>query len=260
VENAWARNADERHAIETELSSLIGRTPTVLRQTGGLDLVLDDGAKWSVVATSDGDNRGLLWSRSRDAPADPTERWELSGPIVGLVPDWGRTTYGPVRDARSGELLAPARSSDECLLGLILRFEDGRGAAIALAEEGAGVELELEAAVRAGRFRDETVAALGLVERSEDVLSAGVAATLSKREGRDWRDTMIALAPLHDAARRAHLDPAEVFERGADQGPAAMRAGAITFGRRPDVTLGAFGFVLEEGVLGLRYRFALRRP
>lgn len=70
----------------------------------------------------------------------------------------------------------------------------------------------------------------------------------------DPRDLMVSLAPYHDCARRLGLDVALVFRSAADRGPKDLRSVAVEFGERDDVTLGAFGLELEDGVDGPEYR------
>jgi hypothetical protein len=62
----------------------------------------------------------------------------------------------------------------------------------------------------------------------------------------DVRDVLVALAPYHDCARRLGADPVEVFDLAAAGAPDAARELAMTFARRDDVTLEAFGWVLTD--------------
>jgi hypothetical protein len=72
----------------------------------------------------------------------------------------------------------------------------------------------------------------------------------------DPRDLMIALAPLHDCARRLGADPEELFAAAADHAPAGLEGVVRDFGARRDITLAAFGFRLdEEAPGGPAYRF-----
>jgi hypothetical protein len=74
---------------------------------------------------------------------------------------------------------------------------------------------------------------------------------------RDWRDLLIALAPLYDCARRLGLEPATVFAAAAAEGPPKLAEHVRRFGARTDVTLAAFGFRLDEDAPGgPAYRFA----
>src|SRR5690348_12418143 len=72
----------------------------------------------------------------------------------------------------------------------------------------------------------------------------------------DVRDLYVALALYHDCATRLGLDPTEVFEEVADDGPVELRAAVRAFGRRKDVTPEAFGFAVEERSDGPRYVWA----
>ena len=74
---------------------------------------------------------------------------------------------------------------------------------------------------------------------------------------KDDRDLMVALAPLHDCARRLGADVPTLFRRAAAQGPAGLRATVEGFGRRTDVTPHAFGFLVEQTPDGPRYRSAM---
>jgi hypothetical protein len=71
---------------------------------------------------------------------------------------------------------------------------------------------------------------------------------------KDSRDLMVALAPYHDCARALGLDVAATFGEAAAQGPERLRAVVAAFGRRHDVTLQAFGWVLIDGSDGPSYR------
>ena len=71
---------------------------------------------------------------------------------------------------------------------------------------------------------------------------------------KDERDLMVALAPLHDCARRLGADVPALFRRAAAAGPAGLRALVEEFGRRTDVTPHAFGFRVEQTPDGPRYR------
>ena len=60
----------------------------------------------------------------------------------------------------------------------------------------------------------------------------------------DWRDVLVSLAPYHDCAVRLGMDPIEVFDTASTGLPDATRDLAMTFARRDDITLQAFGWVL----------------
>jgi hypothetical protein len=67
---------------------------------------------------------------------------------------------------------------------------------------------------------------------------------------KDWRDLLIALAPMHDCARRLGLDPAAVFDEAAKDAPATLAEHVRRFGARTDVTPTSFGFRLDEQAPG----------
>lgn len=66
----------------------------------------------------------------------------------------------------------------------------------------------------------------------------------------DWRDLMIALAPLHDCAHRLGLDRAAVFAEAAAHRPPTLASVVKLFGARTDITLAAFGLRLDEDAPG----------
>jgi hypothetical protein len=73
----------------------------------------------------------------------------------------------------------------------------------------------------------------------------------------DRRDLLIALAPLHDCAKRLGLDPTTVFNEAATDGPPTLAEQVKRFGARKDITLAAFGYRLDEKASGgPAYRFA----
>jgi hypothetical protein len=101
-----------------------------------------------------------------------------------------------------------------------------------------------------------------LREDDPELLRAGLVRLIVQRQeewGRDSRDLLLALAPYHDCARRLGLDPAAVFDEAAGQAPVTLREIVRDFGRRQDVTPGAFGFYVEDAPGGPRYRFAWPR-
>lgn len=95
--------------------------------------------------------------------------------------------------------------------------------------------------------------------RSATMLRAGLLRLLTD-DGAQWRadvrDLCVALAPYHDCATRLGLNPAEVFEEAAHDGPEELRADVRAFGRRRDVTPDAFGFAIEERSDGPAYVWA----
>jgi hypothetical protein len=69
----------------------------------------------------------------------------------------------------------------------------------------------------------------------------------------DSRDLMVALAPLHDCARRLGLDPVAVFDAAAEGASPAMADLAREFGRRTDITADSFAFMVEDTDEGPEY-------
>jgi hypothetical protein len=69
----------------------------------------------------------------------------------------------------------------------------------------------------------------------------------------DSRDLMVALAPLHDCARRLGLDPVTVFDAAADGASAEIATLAREFGRRTDISEHSFGFMVEDTDEGPEY-------
>jgi hypothetical protein len=72
--------------------------------------------------------------------------------------------------------------------------------------------------------------------------------------GEDFRDVLVGLAPYFDCALRLGLDPVELFESAAASAGKELRQTMITFSRRTDVTLQAFGWRLVEAPDGPCYR------
>jgi hypothetical protein len=69
----------------------------------------------------------------------------------------------------------------------------------------------------------------------------------------DSRDLMVALAPLHDCARRLGLDPAAVFDAAAEGASPEMAELAREFGRRTDISGHSFAFMVEDTDEGPEY-------
>jgi len=75
----------------------------------------------------------------------------------------------------------------------------------------------------------------------------------------DPRDEMLDLAALTDCARRLERDPAELLGPVAAAGPPWLAELFLTFVRRTDVTLAAFGWSIVATPDGPAYRFAWPR-
>ena len=74
-------------------------------------------------------------------------------------------------------------------------------------------------------------------------LDAGlVAHSLLRQRVSDWRDDLVFFAPYHHVARALGLDPATLFNRAAAVAAPDLAEVMRTFGRRRDVSLGAFGW------------------
>jgi hypothetical protein len=91
--------------------------------------------------------------------------------------------------------------------------------------------------------------------RSSAPLTDGLAELLARVDAErvDDRDVMLALAPLHDCARRLGLDPVAVFDAAAAHAPARLAPVVRVFGRRTDITPDAFGFAVVATAKGPMY-------
>ena len=75
----------------------------------------------------------------------------------------------------------------------------------------------------------------------------------NERLREDWRDLLVALAPLHDCARRLGLDPVTVFDAAAEGASPEIAELAREFGRRTDVNEHSFSFMVEDTDEGPEY-------
>jgi hypothetical protein len=106
--------------------------------------------------------------------------------------------------------------------------------------------------------RDDWGATAALRAGSRDRLLEELIACAARHSGfRDWRDVLLGFAPFYDCAKRLGLDPQRVFEDAAGQVPDDVAGLLRRFGARQDVTLRAFGWVLDEDGAEPAYRFAL---
>ena len=103
----------------------------------------------------------------------------------------------------------------------------------------------------------DRVATEALRSASPGKLEASIRGLLTDPENaqlrEDWRDLLVALAPLHDCARRLGLDPVTVFDAAADGASAEMATLAREFGRRTDITGESFAFIVEDTDEGPEY-------
>lgn len=97
------------------------------------------------------------------------------------------------------------------------------------------------------------VATRALRTRSAELLREEVGRTVAAYDGRDDRDLMVSLAPLHDCARRIGLDPVTLFEEAATGAAPDVAVLLRHFGRRTDITPEAFGFALVAVAEGPAY-------
>jgi hypothetical protein len=94
---------------------------------------------------------------------------------------------------------------------------------------------------------------------SAEELRRGVLERMPDWAERDYRDTLMLLAPVHHLASRLAMDvPALFDEVAAVAGPSAA-AVVRDFGRHEHGSPGAFGFGVEESPDGPRYYNALAR-
>jgi hypothetical protein len=84
---------------------------------------------------------------------------------------------------------------------------------------------------------------LAVRARAPDHVHTGLFAyTLIRRHVSDWRDDLVAFAPYHHVARLLGLSPQTLFDDAAEYAVPELAQVMQTFGRRTDVTLGAFGW------------------
>ena len=93
---------------------------------------------------------------------------------------------------------------------------------------------------------------------SPELLAATLRSLLQRQRVplRDWRDLLMALAPVYDCAVRLGLDPLPFFATASEGLPAEVAATVRRFARRDDITLAAFGLVLADTPDGPRYDWA----
>ena len=103
----------------------------------------------------------------------------------------------------------------------------------------------------------DRVATEALRSGSPERLVASIHALLTDPEEaqlrEDSRDLMVALAPLHDCARRLGLDPVTVFDAAAEGTSPEMADLAREFGRRTDINEHSFAFLVEDTEEGPEY-------
>jgi hypothetical protein len=84
---------------------------------------------------------------------------------------------------------------------------------------------------------------LALRARDRSMLRNGlIVYALLEQQVRDWRDDLVAFAPYYCVAQELGLPPSELFDDAAAYAVSDLADVMRTFGRRVDVTLGAFGW------------------
>ena len=84
---------------------------------------------------------------------------------------------------------------------------------------------------------------LTLRERDASVLLDGLLVhVVLEQRVRDWRDDLVAFAPYYYAAQQIGRSPDALFDEAATFAVPELATIMQTFGRRRDVTLGAFGW------------------
>ena len=99
---------------------------------------------------------------------------------------------------------------------------------------------------------------VALRAQSPELLAATLRALLQRQPVplRDWRDLFWALAPVYDCAVRLGLDPGPFFAAAGEGLPAEISEPVRRFAGRDDLSLGAFGLVLEDAPDGPAYAWA----
>jgi hypothetical protein len=84
---------------------------------------------------------------------------------------------------------------------------------------------------------------LALRAQDQSMLRHGlIVYALLEQEVRDWRDDLVAFAPYYCVAQDLSLAPTELFNEAALYAVPDLAGVMTRFGRRTDVTLGAFGW------------------
>ena len=74
----------------------------------------------------------------------------------------------------------------------------------------------------------------------------------------DYRDLLVALAPVYDCATRLGLDRVSFFDKAAQDRSDEIVEVLQKFARRDDVTPEVFDFLVEDTPDGPKYRWASR--
>lgn len=111
---------------------------------------------------------------------------------------------------------------------------------------------------RAGGFLTcfaERMATLGVRKQSRQILLEGLVALVVESYKEDFRDNLINLAPLYDAALRTGVDPQALFNEAASYLNNAPARDIAEFPRRKleDRDLASMGFIESSDADGFKY-------
>jgi hypothetical protein len=95
---------------------------------------------------------------------------------------------------------------------------------------------------------------------SSEELRRGLLERMPDWAGRDYRDMLMLLAPVHHLASRLAMDVTALFDEAADVATSTAAPVVREFGRKQHGSPGAFGFGFEDSPEGPRYFNALGRP
>ena len=111
----------------------------------------------------------------------------------------------------------------------------------------------------AGNFMSYAIrmATVGVRERSRQHVLRGILAMAIEDFRSDWRENLMTLAPLNDAAARIGEDPVQLFDDAATLASPATAGHLRAFARRhPDLkALKAMGWAAVDGPSGFMYSF-----
>ena len=166
---------------------------------------------------------------------DDTAFGELSERAAGVLDRVDLDTYYGPRCRLDDALAALAET---CAVATPVQRADFYDALSSSARRALG-RFALRAPMLALRSRDATFLHAGLVIHA-----------LLGQQVRDWRDDLVAFAPYHVVARELGLDPVALFDGAAAAAVPDLAEVMRAFGRRRDITLGAFGWRLVQTAEG----------
>lgn len=102
----------------------------------------------------------------------------------------------------------------------------------------------------------ERMASLGVREKSPDRLWQGLVALVIENHSGDWRDNLMILAPLYDAAKKNGIDPDRLFLEvaGLFKNSVAISIKQFTERSPENKSLKAFDFSESTDADGFRYK------